>query len=204
MLITPIVVSYSHMSEETPTPIEQVKTSFTQHTDDVLELQNAAEASRRYQEAQVNAQPSPQSNESGLFQKHPILTTAALVGVAAVGFTGLTSLEGGNSNGSERGTVDTTIESITISPDATFRLDPKVGEGEENNNVLQLGARVTIDVNHDIRVLEDTNNGTWYGISTDEIAAVVPKVSSINDNDGILWINEQGVESVATTELPTE
>lgn len=195
------------MIEDTPTPPEENKKSFQQHTDDVLELQQAAEASRRYQEgraAQATANQPSEPRESGLFRKHPGLAVAGLVTIATVGVGGLVALEGGSSNGAERGTVDNSIESITLNPDANIRLDPYVGEGENNNDVLQLEAKVTIDVNHDIRVLEGTSNGTWYGIPISEVATVAPSASSINDKDGILWVNEQGVEKIETTQLPTK
>lgn len=203
------------MSEETPTLPEENKKTFQQHTDDVLDLQTAAEASRRYQGAQEQARQDAREDstlrepgEPGFFNRHPHLTTAGvtagLVGIAAVGVTGIISSEGGTSNGVERGVVNNSIESLTLNPDANIRLDPYVSTGDNNNNALHLGAKVTIDANHDIRVLTDTNNGTWYGIPIAEVKAVAPRAGSINDKDGILWVNEQGVEKVETTQLSTE
>ena len=104
-------------------------------------------------------------------------------------------MEGGNSNGAERGEIDTTIESITLNPDANFRFDPYAGKEENDNSVLQLGAEITIDANHDIQVLENTNNGTWYGIPFEHVQNVVPDVSN-TDKDGLLWVNEQGVGTI--------
>ncbi|MFZ1300973.1 MAG: hypothetical protein WAQ27_00095 [Candidatus Microsaccharimonas sp.] len=125
-----------------------------------------------------------------------VLGTTAAVSLG-LGVAGVISTAGGN-NTPERGEANTAIHSITVNPDATFRLDPEVDDATLGpNSVLQLGAEFTIDINNDLRVLEGTNNGTWYGISKEDLAEVVPKVADVNDKDGYIWVNEQGVESTS-------
>jgi hypothetical protein len=195
-----------HMSEETQTPqtnTNEVEDNFS--VNDEWQAKDAAAAARRL-DAQRLTQAQPESDESSLFGKRPGLAITGLVGVAALGVGGLVALEGGSPDGAERGTTDASIASITLNPDAHLRLDPYVGDPKNNtaNDALQLGAKVTIDANRDIRVLNGTSNGTWYGIPIDEVKAVAPSASSINDKDGILWVNEQGVENVAKTDLSTQ
>jgi len=162
-----------------------------------LEAQEAARAA---------ALPAPKERTS---VKDALITASLIaggVGVAALGVGGLVSMEGGSSHGAELGTPDNTIESITLSPDAHLRLDPYVGDPKDDtaNDVLDLPAQVTIDANHDIRVLTDPNSGTWYGIPIGEVSAVIPDANGINDKDSILWVNEQGVEKVNKTDLKTQ
>ena len=121
-----------------------------------------------------------------------------------VGVASIAASEGGNSNGAERGTVDNTIESITLSDGANIRFDPYVGDDSTNTEALHLDAKVVINVKHDVRVIDGTNNGTWYGINVNEVAASIPSIASANDKDGIVWVNGQGVEAIKRTDLTTK
>ncbi|HEY8885928.1 MAG TPA: hypothetical protein VIM31_00285 [Candidatus Microsaccharimonas sp.] len=203
------------MSEETQTLPEENKKTFTQHTDDVLELQAAAEASRRYQNAQQQAQEEARADaalrepgEVGFMGKHPRLTAAGVVvglaGVATLGVTGIASMNGGESNGAERGVQDGTIESITLAPGANIRFDPYMSDESTNTEALHLDTQVVIDANHDIRVLDGTNNGTWYGVPVADMTTAIPDIASKGDKDGIVWVNEQGVDNVERTQLDTK
>lgn len=126
------------------------------------------------------------------------LAIGATGAAVTAGLAGIASFADGDDN-SERGDLNPAISSITVTPDANFRLDPKVDDDTTGpNTALHLGAEFTIDTAHDIRVLEDTNNGTWYGIPIDDIEKVVPEAANVNDQDGLLWVNEQGVRSVET------
>lgn len=121
--------------------------------------------------------------------------SAAAAASIIAGVAGLAATAGGSDN-PERGEVDQSIESVTLNPDANIRQDPYVTD-EPNLAIPQLGAEVKIDAAHDIRVLEGTNNGTWYGINVDDITAKAPD-AAVNDKDGVVWVNEQGVESIST------
>lgn len=125
-------------------------------------------------------------------------SAAAAASLIAGGF-GLTGTAGGSDN-PDRGEVDENITSITLDPEANIRQDPYVAE-EPNIAIPQLGAEVKIDAAHDIRVLEGTNNGTWYGVDVEDVAAKVPDVAA-NDKDGVVWVNEQGIESIAIDDTP--
>lgn len=134
---------------------------------------------------------------------HPVRNTfivAGVVGMAAAGVAGFAA-EMGPRGPETRGDIDTTIESITLSPDATLRTDPNLGDVNKATEVLHLDAQVVIDANHDIRVLTDTRNGTWYAIPLDEVQSVIP---SANANQDVLWVNEQGVVDVERTDLATQ
>ena len=123
--------------------------------------------------------------------------SAAAAASIIAGGLGLASTAGGSDN-PERGEVDQNITSITLDPEANIRQDPNVAD-EPNIAVPQLGAEVKIDAAHDIRVLEGTNNGTWYGINAEDITAKAPD-AAVNDKDGVVWINEQGIESITTND----
>ena len=138
------------------------------------------------------------------FSPLDIGTAVFLGGMLTAGVVGIAASEGGSSNGDERGTVDNTIESITLSPGANIRFDPYVGDDLTNTEALQLDAKVVINVKHDMRVLKGTNDGTWYGIPVNDAEASIPGIASANDQDGIVWVNETRVESIKTTDLTTK
>lgn len=130
-----------------------------------------------------------------------VLGWGAAGAAMAVGIAGLAA-QGDGDNNSERGELQPSITSITINPDANLRLDPTVPDEYTAPNIaLELGAEVTIDATHDIRVLTDTNNGTWYGIDLEDISAKVPDAANVSDEDHIIWVNEQGVTSVQTDQV---
>lgn len=158
------------------------------------------------------AAPVPPTVETEPPKRRKITGKQALgwgvAGVAmTVGVVGIASQADGDNN-AERGELQPAITSITVSPDANWRLDPTVPDEYTAPNVaFDLDAEVKIDALHDIRVLEGTNNGTWYGINLEDIAAKVPDVANTSDEDHIIWVNEQGVVSVQTDQQlasPTE
>ena len=223
MLIVCFVVSYTHMIEDTPTPTKDTN----DEKNDFSTVQQWQEKDAAKRAALINFPPaigysdgSSESKESREFrdsyperkkEKRARQLKGALAGLGIATLTGigvglLAHSEGGSDKGAERGTLDKTISSITLSPGAHLRFDPYVAnpESEAPNDVLQLQDRISIDINSDARVLEGTSNGTWFAIPSSEVAAVIPDFDSKNDKDGILWVNEQGVESVQTTESETE
>lgn len=202
--------------KETPTLIPK-ETTLDEHFDDVIRM-NASSAGRRLTEetpvitsvADQAENPISAGDNSAAAEAQDTTTgrriTAggALRGGAAVGAIGLAilgwnAMEGGNDNGNERGEVITGVASIELNDDARFRNDPHVEDNDgSTNRVLELNTPVTIDINDDIRRLDNTNNGTWYGISTEDLAVQYPSVLSSGDKDGIVWVNEQGVDSIKT------
>lgn len=210
MLILKYVVSYMHMIEDATPPLvhsENKNKEFDPsagnpfigraQTAEAGSVESAAAVARRNFDQDTTAEPTSHR------LRNAVIGTAAIGGVLALGVAGLASEQGGSNNGETRGTADNTIESVTLNPDANIRFDPYVGEGEDNNEVLHLGAQITIDINHDARVLDGTNNGTWIGIPLDEIKTVVPDIST-SDKDGIVWVNEQGVKEIQRTQLETK
>ncbi|MFZ3010211.1 MAG: hypothetical protein WA030_04335 [Candidatus Microsaccharimonas sp.] len=139
--------------------------------------------------------------------KNVIWGTAAATAIAA-GITGIVVESGGNNNGPERGEVDTSIFSITLTPDANLRYDPNLGDVNTNTLIAQPGQETEVIGQSRIRVLEGTDDGTWYGLSTDWLADSIPHFDDNGDKDGIVWVNEQGVSHVTHLEdidiqLPT-
>jgi len=64
-----------------------------------------------------------------------------------------------------------------------------------NDVSCTLDTQITIDVAHDVRVLDGTNNGTWYGIPPDEVEKCTNFVakSGFGIVINMLRVNEQGV-----------
>lgn len=143
-----------------------------------------------------NALPATEKREHG-----PLKGTIAWSAVAAAsimaGAFGIAATSGGSDN-PERGEADTTISSITLNSDAHVRQDPYVAD-EPNLAVLHLEEPITINAGHDIRVLEGTNDGTWYGISAEDIVTQYPNIQIV-DKDGEVWVNEQGVQSISNNQ----
>jgi enamine deaminase RidA (YjgF/YER057c/UK114 family) len=194
--------------DETQTPqTEQQTTSYTQHIDEALELANAGPKPVVQPTSEVGSvESAAQAARRTFFDRDKMVgvgvvtalaTTAVLAGVA------LSAEHGGNSSPETRGTVDNSIESVTLNPDANIRFDPYVGEGENNNNALHLGAQITIDVNHDARILDGTKDGSWVGIPLDEVKTVIPNID-LGDKNGVVWINEQGIQEIKHTDLETK
>lgn len=133
---------------------------------------------------------------------HPLRNAGIVAGGAmlAAGMYGLSTMEGGNANGAERGEVDQSIYSLTLSPDANLRHDPNTGDVNTNTLIGQPGEETVVVSEDGIRVLDDTNNGTWYGIESSKLAEAIPSFNNGNDKDGIIWVNEQGVTHITHLE----
>lgn len=186
--------------QETATPPQTPEDDFA-----AIQEMQADQDRKRATEAAQRLLDTPTSAEAPA-NKHLIRNLAigtVLTVSAGAGVVGLINEQGGSSNGESLGTVDNTIEAVTLNPDANIRFDPYVGEGDTNNNILHLGAQITIDVNHDARVLDGTNNGTWVGIPLTEVKAVVPNIDT-SDKDGIVWVNEQGIKEIKHAQSETK
>lgn len=182
----------------------------TESFDDARFMQDSSDKSRgmffeQTDKSVVEDSANPETRVSDKRRKrlNITLTALALASVTA-GAVGINALEGGNSNGESRGDIDGTIQSLTLNPEANLRHDPSAQYGENDNLVLNLGATVEINAVNDIRVLNDTNNGTWYGIPTADIKEVIPNLDTKGDKDNIIWVNEQGVAHIDRLQLPTE
>lgn len=128
----------------------------------------------------------------------------------AGGFMGLESMKGGAQSAPEQAEVSPTIQSLVLNEHANLRFDPYVADMDANNLVLPAAfnpASVEIVNQGRTYVLHDTENGTWYGVSGSAVRDafggqfpmdVVDRIK--DDNDGIIWVNEQGVADVRTVE----
>lgn len=113
--------------------------------------------------------------------------------------------EAGDTYGVNDAEIDSTISSITLKDGANLRFDPYVsGENQEPNLVESLGASITIDANHDFKVIDGTDDGQWIGVRVEDIKNVDPQFDDRGDNDGIVWVNEQGFDSVQRDDVETK
>jgi len=178
------------MSEQTETP----QTRSTEQD----ELNYQAKIAR-----QISGAPKLHISERGKTALYGGLAIAS-IGVAAIS---LNSMEGGSSH-NEKGEIDPSITSITLADDVNVRFDPYVADAENNNLALHLVDHPITITNPNTLVLNDTDDGTWYGLSASyfENPNVLPDVDfkSSTDKDGIVWINEQGISKVEHSEEPTE
>jgi hypothetical protein len=193
------------INEQTPTDThesDEVEDNFTTiqsiQQDQEFRMSDAARKAQQLNDTWLENTRDETSASTKPRRKFPVvgLTTGlVLSGIAAVGITGIAS-EAGGTNNPNQGVADPSIESVTLNPGANLRLDPWVGTGDQPTGVLQLDARVTIDANHDIRVLDDDKTGEWIGIPLADIKVSIPDINSEGDKDGILWVSEQGVDNV--------
>ena len=197
MLIPWFVVLYIYMSEEIQTPSKETPKEFDPSEGNPF-------FGRNFQTNEPGSISSAAEIVRRRFSPLDIASAVFLGGMLTAGIASIAASEGGNSNGAERGTVDNTIESITLNTGANIRFDPYVGDNSTNTEALHLDAEVVINVKHDVRVLEGTNNGTWYGISVNEVEPSIPSIASENDKDGIVWVNEKGVKAIKRTDLTTK
>lgn len=110
--------------------------------------------------------------------------------VLAAGYAALSETDGGSKN-PEQGDLDTSISQIVVSPDANVRFDPYVENRENSNFIGNPGEATEIDTSGGARIVRN-ENGAWYGVDADQIQSV----NGARDKDGVVWINEQGIESV--------
>lgn len=141
------------------------------------------------------------ASEPEVPQRQPRLTRRQALGAGLVlattltaGVVGLHNEAGGN-NSPERGELDQTIHSIILDPGANLRNDPFIAD-EPNSVAEPISKTITIETPHGVRVENNTNNGTWYGIEKEDLAVAIPNAANANDKDGIIWVNEQRVETV--------
>lgn len=181
-----------------------------------LELPSAAEAARRAMEtAPPVRQPQADTikNTLPLGDTPPVAESvwsaanrqprraaawgaAATVAAAsvAVGVGGLITSSGGDT-APEIQEGDKIVNSVTLLPEARIRQDPKVDDAVTGpNTLLNPEQVVTIESEDGIRIHEDTDNGTWYGISTEDLATKIPEATNVHDTDGVVWVNEQGLK----------
>ena len=167
----------------------------TNHQNEEVQFNNAA---RRVifdaQEDTSAGEPPLHMTERG---KNVLKGAGVVAGLAAVGgiAAGMAQPDGGSYN-PDRGEADASISSISLAENANLRYDPNVGTGDENNLIDQLDAAVTVDPESDVRVLHGTENGTWYGVNSEDISTAIPNFDDLEDKDSIVWVNEQNVESI--------
>lgn len=135
------------------------------------------------------------------------------IGLGAVAVTaGWLLINGGGGSSSEEDVygvneaeLDGTIASVKLEEGANIRFDPYVsGENQEPNLVTSLEAPLVIDSNNDFKILDDTDDGRWIGIPVDTLQESYPGFDDRGDNDGIVWVNEQGIDSTTGVDLETK
>lgn len=165
----------------------------------------AAEAARRTVEADTSSNTYSIPNTETMQDTAPkrkLTAKDAAAGVLATsafvaGIAGISSTSGGEDSTDQGEASPTTVNSITLSPDARVRQDPEVDNVVTGPNMLfSPGSELEIETNNEVRVLGGTNNGTWYGLTVEDVATKIPGAENLHDKDGIVWVNEAGVKSV--------
>lgn len=145
-------------------------------------------------------QPPLRATERGKKVRNGLIIGGISVPLLALGITGIAGEAGGNDNGAERGEIAADIFSLTLSPDANLRYDPNMGDVNTNTLIGQPGQETVVVGESRIRVLPDTDNGTWYGLNRDWLADAIPHFNDGGDTDGLIWVNEQGVTHITHLE----
>jgi hypothetical protein len=139
--------------------------------------------------------------------------TALYSGLGAVALgAAIALLNSGGGGSSEREAygldeveIDGTIASVSLVEGANIRFEPYVSDETQAPTLIEtLDAPVTINANHDLRVLDDTNNENWIGIPIETVKQSYPEFDDRGDNDGIVWVNEQGIDSTEKIDLETK
>jgi hypothetical protein len=145
-------------------------------------------------------QPPLRITERGKRVRDGLIIGGISAPLIAGGILGIAHEAGGNENGAERGEVAADIYALTLSPDANLRYDPNMGDENTSTLIGQPGEETIVVGESRIRVLEGTNNGTWYGLRSDWLADSIPNFNDGGDKDGIIWVNEQGVTHITHIE----
>lgn len=171
----------------TPLPIDATPTAPQPATESVADTARPSFAPA----APTPRNPRTPDAKPSLTGKQVAGGIAAGAALVAGGF-GLNHMGGGD-NLPERGDLDTSISSITLEQGANIRFDPEVKNAVTGPTLIEsTDAEVTVTTDEGVRVLEDTNNGTWYGFE----ATQIPDLGNTNDKDGIVWVNEAGIDSI--------
>lgn len=142
--------------------------------------------------------------------------TIAYTAIGVVGAIALVSLMSGYGSGGRgpessdtygvtTAEIDASIASVTLTEGANVRFDPYVsGKTDAPNLVTTLDSPITINSEHDFKVIEGTTNGQWIGIPVEDFKKANPQFSDNGDKDGIVWVNQQGVGSIQRADLETK
>lgn len=123
---------------------------------------------------------------------YPSLAAVAGIALSIAGFNALKSTESIKPD-----SHDDQIASITIENGARFRDNPTLGNSAEPNFPLyefssQDQETITIETPHGVDI-KTNNNGEWYGLPSQDIAAAIPDSAGgiLKDADGRTWVNHQ-------------
>lgn len=128
------------------------------------------------------------------------LTVLATAFVAAKGGTAAYEMVKDDSDQFENDKVS--VSEISIEDGARFRSEPAVPSKDEAPNILTTtnfgdlaGSDATLSFapGEDVYKVETVNNGTFYGVSTEDLSLALPnKADELSkDKDGIIWVSEQ-------------
>ena len=134
----------------------------------------------------------------------PILA-GAVVAAGAILSLASPSLESGNIENPKDAVIDENIYSLTIKADAPLRFDPDVLDDPNNGNnrAFTLTEEGTVIAVGKTLVIKNTDDGTWYGFSTDFVRDGLASQLSGKDIDRLqtdvndtVWVNIDNIASV--------
>lgn len=130
------------------------------------------------------------------------LTAAGILFFGGGSGYGGRSADAGDTYGVNDAEVDGTISSVTLVEGANLRFDPYVSDENDPPNLVEsLDAPITVDSEHDFKIINGTDDGQWIGIPVADIKKVDPQFDDHGDNDGFVWVNEKGYTSVERVDL---
>jgi hypothetical protein len=123
-----------------------------------------------------------------------ILALIATIGVSISGCSFIKEMERGSENPKKYGELDPSVIQVLIEDGANLRFDPYYASDGSNLIEQNIGGSVTVETPNGAYLTnqdEYSRDGTWVGVSVEDIKNAMPNFDDKNDKDGWVWINEQ-------------
>lgn len=102
------------------------------------------------------------------------------------------------------GEIDTSIDTLYVETGARWRHDPYTDNTNADGSSTYIGEQddsIMIEADNNIRVMEDKDNGEWYGVPVTALESVDPDFNPRGDKDGVIWVNTAKAHINGTIEL---
>ena len=101
---------------------------------------------------------------------------------------------------------DSSITELFIQDGAKLRSDADVGNKDFSNELdrVDLGdaEHIVLPTENGVHITSD-ENGTWYGVEADDLTSVLD-VNVEDDEDGIIWVNDDRAEATPSSNIDLE
>lgn len=102
------------------------------------------------------------------------------------------------------GEIDSSIDTLYVETGARWRHDPYTDSGNPDGSstyIDEQGDSIMIEADSNIRVMEDKDNGDWYGVPVEALKSVDPDFEPEGDKDGVIWVNTAKAHVNGTIEI---